>query len=140
MKFIQILFKSHNARPPTLGFRVRVSVTPQSVHGGRIGVWADFSLGFLCFPLPQISFYHFLHPHIIHSVYLISSALVLVWQDWSAYILVQANFIHIGQFTPAGSSYTIVVPHRRKDATAHHFQRKRLLQDVTVSVIECMLK
>ena len=33
---------------------------------------------------------------------------------------------------------SIVVPHIRKDATAHHFQRKCLLYGVTVSVIGWM--
>mgnify|MGYP007063934503 CR=1 FL=1 len=47
-----------------LGSRVRVSVTPCGVHGGRISLWADFSQGFSRFSsLRQISFHQFLNLH-----------------------------------------------------------------------------
>ena len=39
--------------------RVRFSVTPCGLRGGRNVVWVGFSRGFSRFPLPQISFHHF---------------------------------------------------------------------------------
>ena len=51
--------KRLDARLPSLGSRVRLSVTPCGFRGGRNGVWVSFSRGFSRFPLPQISFHHF---------------------------------------------------------------------------------
>ena len=51
--------KRLGARLPSLGSRVRVSVTPCGFRGGRNGVWVGFSRGFSRFPLPLISFHHF---------------------------------------------------------------------------------
>ena len=39
---------------PSLGSRVRVSVTPCKFRGGRNGVWVGFSRDFSRSPLPQI--------------------------------------------------------------------------------------
>ena len=51
--------KRLDARLPSLGSRVHISVTPCGFRGGRNGVWVGFSRGFSHFPLPLISFHHF---------------------------------------------------------------------------------
>ena len=52
--------KRLEARLPSLGSRVRVSVPPFGFRGGRYGVWVGFSRGFSRFPLLQISFHQLL--------------------------------------------------------------------------------
>ena len=75
--------KRLGARLPPLGCRVRVSVPPCGFRGGRNGVWVGVPRGFSRFPLPKISFHHFLHTNLIHFRF-ISPALVMVRQAWSA--------------------------------------------------------
>ena len=70
---------------PTLGSRVRVSVTPCGFHSEWNGVWVGFSRDFTRFLLPQISFHHFSHTP--YSFRFISSALMKLRQAWSAGIL-----------------------------------------------------
>ena len=60
--------KRLGTRLPPLGSRVCVSVPPCGFRGGQNRVWVGFSRGFSRFPLPPISFHHFLHPHLIHFV------------------------------------------------------------------------
>ena len=53
-------------------------VTPYGFHGGQNGVWVGFSRDFICFHLPQISFYHF------STLISFSSASAMVHQAWSS--------------------------------------------------------
>ena len=78
--------KPLGARLPLLGSRVRVSVTPCGFRGRRNGVWADFSRVSPVFPYHQ--FHSTISPHSFHPFRLISSALVMVRQAWSAGTLV----------------------------------------------------
>ena len=70
--------KRLGARLPPLGSRVRVSVTPCGVRGGRNGVWVRFSRGF------YHKFHSTISPYSPHPFRFISSALVMVRQAWSA--------------------------------------------------------
>ena len=45
--------------PPFAGVPSSRLVTPCGFRGARFGYWLDFSRGFFCFRLPQISFHNF---------------------------------------------------------------------------------
>ena len=73
------------ARLPPLGSRVRIAIIPRRFNGGRNGIRIVFSLGFSCFPLPQISF-HLLHTHFVNFI-LSAPVGLMVRQAWSTGIL-----------------------------------------------------
>ena len=78
---------SHYTLASPLRSRVRISVIPCVFRGGRNRACESFSRGFPCFLLSQISFHHFSTLISITTFHFISSAPVMMRQEWSVGIV-----------------------------------------------------